>query len=427
LLIAQKNIDDIIKLIKKSKGAAEASQELQHKYSLSQKQAQAILETKLQQLTSLEVEKLNKEERTLKELIEKLKTILGDEKEILKIIKRELNDLKKNFGDLRRTSIIGEIKQFEEKDLVIKKEVVVTLTEKGYAKRMDLKSYREQKRGGRGVIGSDLSTGDFVRQLIVCSTHDYLLFFTDKGRVFWLKAYQIPATERYGKGKALVNILNIKEERIQSVLPVKEFKDYVFMATQKGVVKKMQLELLSNPRSTGVNVMNLPATGDLVIGVKPVKDKQEVLLVTRKGQAIRFNSDEVRPMGRSSYGVTGIKLDNDAVVSLECLPVEKDSTTILTITEKGYGKRSNIDDYRVTGRAGKGVINLKVNEKVGDVVATVSVKEADSTIITTAKGIVIRSPVAQIRVMGRATQGVRLVKIQDQDKVTDLVKVEEAD
>jgi len=426
LLIAQKNIDDIIKLIKKSKTTGEASQELQNKYKLSQKQAQAILETKLQQLTSLEVEKLNKEEKTLKELIERLKAILGDEKEILKIIKKELSDLKKNYGDLRRTSILGEIKQFEEKDLVIKKEVVVTLTEKGYAKRMDLKSYREQKRGGRGVIGSDLSTGDFVRQLIVCSTHDYLLFFTDKGRVFWLKAYQIPATERYGKGKALINLLNLKEERVQSILAVKEFKDYVFMVTGRGIVKKMNLDLLSNPRSSGINVMNLP-TDDLVIDVKPVKDKQEVLLVTSKGQAIRFNSDEVRPMGRASYGVTGIKLDNDKVVSMEVLPIEKDHTTVLTITEKGYGKRSNIDDYRVTGRAGKGVINLKVNEKVGDVVATVSVKEADSTIITTAKGIVIRSPVKQIRIMGRATQGVRLVKIQDQDKVTDLVKIEDAD
>jgi DNA gyrase subunit A len=291
---------------------------------------------------------------------------------------------------------------------------------------MDLKAYREQKRGGRGVIGSDLSTGDFVRQLLVCSTHDYLMFFTNKGRVYWLKAYQISETERYSKGKALINLLNLKDEKIQSVIAVKEFKDYLAIVTEKGIIKKIELKLLSNPRSTGVNVINLPSD-DLVIDVKPIKDKQELLLVTGKGQAIRFNGDEVRSMGRASYGVTGIKLADDKVVSMEILPIEKDHTTVLTITNQGYGKRSDIDDYRLTGRAGKGVINLKVTDKTGNVVATVSVKEQDSVIVTTAKGMVIRTPVKDIRIMSRATQGVRIVKMQGDDKVTDLVKIEDAD
>lgn len=421
LLIALKDIDGVIKLIKNSKGKTEAEEGLMKKYKLSKRQADSVLETKLQQLTSLEVDKLKKETKELKEKIKELEKILGDIKEVLKIIIKEVNELKKNYGDARKTTVLKNIKEIKEKDLVQKKEVVVTITDKGYCKRMDVKSYKEQKRGGRGMIGSGLATGDFVKQLITCSTHDYLMFFTSRGRVLWLKAYDIPAAERYSKGRAINNMLSLKDETITNVISVSDFEDDLFMATKKGQVKKISLKHFSKPRASGIKAINLPNdNSDFLIGVEVVKKDQEVFMATKKGKAIRFNSDDVREMGRASYGVTGIKLDkDDEVVSLEILSTK----AIITITEKGYGKRTNVADYRKTARAGKGVINLKTTEKTGDVVTTVAVNDKDGIIITTAKGIVIRTPLTNIRVMGRAAQGVRIVKLQAGDKVTDLTKV----
>jgi DNA gyrase subunit A len=426
LLIAQKNIDEIIHLIKKSKSVAEASEALQSKFALSLKQAQAILETKLHQLTSLEVEKLKNEETDLKTLIEALKKLLGEEKEILKVIKKELNELKKDYGDERQTVVSSSITEdFEEKDLVDKKEVVVTITDKGYAKRMDLKQYKEQNRGGKGVIGTELATGDFVKDLLTCSTHDYLLFFTDKGKVHWLKAFEVPEIAKYGKGKPLINLLELKEETVTSVISVKEFKDYLMMATKEGTVKKIALEEFNSPRKGGIKAIDLEGKEDTLIDVQPVKEKQEVILVTKDGQAIRFDSEDVRSTGRNAYGVSGIELaKGDKVVSLEVLPIEnREKYSILTITKKGYGKRSEIEDYRLISRAGKGVINLDVSDKTGEVINSQSVKDDDSIIITTAKGMVIRTNVKDIRIMGRATQGVRVIKINDGDTVTDLVIV----
>lgn len=425
LLIALKDIDAVIKLIKSSRNSAEAHDGLVKKFSLTGKQAQAILDMKLSSLTSLEQDKLKDEEKKLEDLIKELQKILSNSKEILNVIKKEITELKRKYGDERKTQILQRISEINEKDLVSKKDVVVTITEKGYCKRIDVKDYKEQKRGGKGVIGSDLSTGDFVKQLITCSTHDYLLLFTSKGRVYWLKAYQIPAVEKYAKGKALINLVNLKCETIQSIMAVKEFKDHLMLVTKKGQIKKMAMSLLSKPRASGVRVVNLPADdSDSVIDVKPIIEKQEVLLVTKEGQAIRFNSDEVRAMGRASYGVTGIKLEkSDEVVSLEVL--DNPQNTIMTITQKGYGKRSMIEDYRLTGRAGKGVINLKISDKTGKVVTTVSVSDADSAVITTAKGMVIRVSCKDLRVMGRATQGVRIIKLRQDDSVTDLAKVVE--
>lgn len=423
LLVALKNIDAVVDLIKKSKGAAEALENLMKKFDLTQKQAKAVLETKLQQLTSLEQDKLKKEQDELKGKIAELEKILGDIKEVLKIIIKEVNELKKKYGDVRRTTILKNIKEISEKDLVQKKDVVVTITDKGYCKRMDVKTYKEQKRGGKGVIGSGLATGDFVKQLITCSTHDYLMFFTSRGRVLWLKAYDIPSAERYSKGKAVVNMLSLKDEVITNVLSVKHFEDNLFMATKNGIVKKISLKHFSKPRASGIKAINLPeGDSDVLIGVEIVKDGQEVSLATKKGLAIRFNADDVRAMGRASYGVTGIKLNKgDEVVSLEVLKTE----AILTITKKGYGKRTAVEDYRKTARAGKGVINLKVSEKTGPVVTTLSVNPADSIIITTAKGMVIRTTLKNIRIMGRAAQGVKIVNIASGDHVTDLVKVPE--
>ncbi len=423
LLIALKNIDNVISAIKKSKSASEASDSLINNFKLSKRQAQAVLETKLQQLTSLEQDNLKNEHNELKEKIAKLEKVLGDIKEVLGIIIKEVNELKKEYGDNRRTQVLQRIAEISEKDLVQRKEVVVTITEKGYCKRMDVKDYKEQKRGGKGVIGSNLAMGDFTKQLITCSTHDYLMFFSTRGRVLWLKAYDIPAAERYSKGKAIVNLLNLKDESITSVISVKSFEDYLFMATKNGIVKKISLSNFSKPRASGVRAINLPAdNSDSLVGVRVVKKGQEVLLATRKGKAIRFNSDDVRDMGRASYGVAGIKLDKgDEVVSLEVL----DSDAIMTITKNGYGKRSAVNDYRKTARAGKGVINVKVSDKTGEVVTTVAVNDKDSIIITTAKGIVIRTSLENIRVMGRAAQGVRVVKLQEGDVVTDLINFQE--
>jgi DNA gyrase subunit A len=290
---------------------------------------------------------------------------------------------------------------------------------------MPYQAYREQKRGGKGVIGTDLATGDFVKQLISCSTHDYLLLFTQRGRVFWLKAYQVPETQRYGRGQAIVNLLNLKEDNVASVIPIKEFKNgFLFMATKLGIVKKMKLELFSNPRASGVRAINLPLdNSDNLIDVSVIKEKQEVMMTTSDGQAIRFSSDEVRDMGRASYGVTGIKLEKgDEVVSLVVVN-DASKETVLTVTRDGYGKRSLIEDYRLTGRACKGVINLKVTGKNGKVIRTISVENSDQIIVSTEKGIMIKTPVKDIRVMGRATQGVRVIRLNDSDKVSDVAKL----
>tara|TARA_Y100000034_G_scaffold125949_1_gene176452 strand:- start:2494 stop:5076 length:2583 start_codon:yes stop_codon:yes gene_type:complete len=421
LLIALKNLDAVIKIIKNSKSP---SDELMKKFKFSKKQVEAILETKLRQLTSLEHDKLKKEEKELLAKIKELKAILNDEKEILKIIKKELNEIKKIYGDSRRSTIIKSIKEIAEKDLVQKKDVVITITEKGYIKRMPFKIYHEQKRGGKGSIGAELTTEDFVKQIITCSTHDQLLLFSERGRLFWLKAYKVPETQRYGKGQALVNLLNIKDDKITNVMAVKEFKDYLFMATKKGQVKKIRLELFAKPRNVGVRIINLPLdNSDSVVGVEKIEDGKEVMLMTKKGQGIKFDSDNVRSMGRASYGVCGIKMDKgDEVVSLGVVRDLKNA--ILTITEKGYGKRSAIEDYRKTNRAGKGVKNIKIAEKTGEVVSTINVKNGDRFVVTTKKGIAIRTSVKDIRVMGRATSGVRIIRLATGDRVSDIAKLE---
>jgi DNA gyrase subunit A len=427
-LIALRSIEEIIEVIKKSH--EETADKLMTKFKLSKKQAEAILEMKLRQLSALEHEKLKKEEEELKIKIKELRGILDDEKLILKLIKKDLSEIKKEFGDERRSKMVAGIKEFQEKDLIKKEDVIVSITDKGYIKRMPYKAYREQKRGGKGVIGADLTTGDFVKQVISCSTHDYLLLFTQRGRVFWLKAHQVPEIQRYGRGQALVNLLSLKDDQVSSVISVKEFKNgFLFMATKLGVVKKMKLEMFANPRNTGVRAINLPLdNSDSLIDVSVLEQSQEVMMTTADGQAIHFNSDEVRDMGRASYGVTGIKLEKgDEVVSLVVVskdPKVKQSETVLTVTRDGYGKRSLIEDYRLTGRACKGVINLKITGKNGKVMRTISVNNGDYIIVSTEKGIMIKTPVNNIRVMGRATQGVRIIKLNDTDKVADVARLD---
>ncbi len=419
LLRALENIDRVIKIIRFGENP---SKELKLKFNFTANQIKAILETRLRQLTSLENEKLRNEFKELEKKIKRYEKILGDVKEVLKIIREEVLELKEKYGDSRRTQVFKRnFSEISEKDLVQEKEVVVSITEKGYVKRMDVKTYKEQKRGGKGVIGSNLTTGDFTKQILTCSTHDLLMFFTSRGRVLWLKAYNLPEAERYGKGKALINLLGLKDEKVTNIISVSKFEDFLIMATKKGIVKKISLSYFSKPRLSGVKAINLPLdNSDNLIGVEVLKGGQDISLATKFGKSIRFSSDKIRAMGRASYGVTGIKMaKGDEVVSLEVL----DRDAIFTITKKGYGKRTSVKDYRRTARAGKGVINLKVSEKTGEVVNTVSVNDGDSIIITTAKGQVIRTSLKDIRVMGRAAQGVRIVKLQVGDSVTDVIRV----
>ncbi len=425
LLIALKRIDEVVAFIRKSKTASEAHDGLMQKFDLTTRQAKAVLETRLQQLVTLEADKLKDEEKKLRDTIAYLKKLLNSEQEILSVIKKEVSEIKKDYGDERRTKITRKVEEIEEKDMIEKKDVAVLVTNAGYIKRVDLKLYREQKRGGTGAGTAELKDEDFVKHLLTCSTHDSLLFFTSRGRVFWLKSHEVPDGTRQSKGRALANLFSLRDEEIVNVSNVASFdKGYLLFVTKLGIVKKLPLKELSKPRSTGVRIMNLPADGsDSIVEVKQVEDSQEVLLILKKGNAVRFNSDEVRPMGRASYGVKGADLGkSDEVVSLESIPL-KEKTTILTVTEKGYGKRSELEEYRKTARGAKGVINLKINEKTGNIIGSVSVNDKDSVIVTTAKGAAIRVSMKDLRVMGRATQGVHVIRLKDGDKAADVVKV----
>jgi len=425
LLKSLKQIDEIVNFIKKSKSVKEAHEGLMNKFKFTDRQSKAILETRLQQLTSMESQKLKDEEAKLRQIIAELQKILSSEVEILKVIKKEILQIKKDYGDERRTKVLKKVEELSETDLIEKKDVVVLFTDAGYIKRMDIKTYREQRRGGSGVTGTGLKDEDFVRHLLSCSTHDYLLFFTSRGRVYWQKANDIPAAERQSKGRAISNLLQLRDESITNIISLKNFEqDFLMFATKKGIVKRLPLKDLSKPRATGVRAINLPLdNSDELVNVRRVEEQQEVLLISKKGQAIRFKVSDVRSMGRASYGVKGIDLSKtDEVVSIEAIPKDS-STTILTVTEKGYGKRSELADYRKTARGGKGVINLKVTEKTGTIIASLSVNNKDSIITTTTKGMVLRISMKDLRVMGRATQGVRIARLKDKDKVADVVKI----
>ncbi len=425
LLIALKDVDKLIEMIKKSPNATEALNSLMNKLKLSKRQAEAILDMKLSRLTKLETSKLKDENDTLKKLMKELQAIIDSPKEVLRIIRKELLELRRVYGDNRRTTIFERVKELTEKDLVAKKDVIVTLTAKGYVKRLDVKAYNEQKRGGKGVVGAELATDDFVRQLITCNTHDYLLFFSTKGRVFALKAYEVPEVSRQGRGKPIINLLNIKEE-ITAVVPVKKFEGSLFMATAQGVVKRVKMTQFANPRKGGVNAIKLG--GDTLIDVDLISDDDEIVLATKKGITIRFKASEVREMGKAAYGVTGIKLGkDDAVVGVGIIPKNENkrkALTILTVTKNGYGKRTPIEDYRLTGRAGKGIINIVCSERNGRVIGIEMVGKKDSIIVTTAKGIVIRTGMKDIREMGRSTQGIKIINLKANDKATSLAKLQ---
>jgi DNA gyrase subunit A len=394
-------------------------------YPLSEIQAQAILDMKLQRLTGLEREKIVKEFGDILKEIERLKAILGSEALVSNIIKEELSEIKKKYADERRTEIASETKEITIEDLIMDEEMVITVSHQGYIKRNPLSTYKSQRRGGKGLIGMETKEEDFVEQLFIGATHDYMLFFSNLGRLYWLKAFQIPEAGRATRGKPLVNLLSLSEgERITTALPVRQFKEgFLVMFTEKGIVKKTALEDYSNPRGKGIIAITLDK-GDELIAVRKTDGKSDLIIGTRNGLSIRFNEEGVRDTGRTSMGVRGIKLiKGDEVVSAL---VAEEKTAILTVTEKGLGKRSKIEDYPVQHRGGKGVISIKIAERGGQAVGLMQVRDEDEVVMITSSGKIIRTLAKDISLHGRNTQGVRLMDVGE-DKVVSIAKVVERD
>ncbi len=427
LLKALAHLDEVIALIRGSKTPQEAKEGLIRRFGLTPVQAQAILDMRLQRLTGLEQEKLKAEYEELKRQIAWYEKILADEKVLMKVIEDELLALKDEYADERRTEIIPKVEDFSVEDLIAEENVVVTVTHRGYIKRLPVSTYRSQRRGGRGKIGVEAGAEDIVTQLYVASTHDYFLCFTNKGRVYWLKVYDIPQAGRTAKGTSLKNLLPLTEgEILATVLPVRKFDDkhFVFFVTRKGLVKKTPLAAFSNPRSTGIVATSLKE-GDELVACGLTDGRKEVLLATKGGQAIRFPESEVRPMGRTAAGVKGIELvPEDEVVALELFSPE-DKADLLTVTEGGYGKRSRIEEYRAQSRGGKGVIAMKINEKTGALVGCLRVLPEEEVILVSSAGKIIRLRVKDIPLQGRATQGVRLFMLAPQEKIVSLAKIAE--
>ncbi|MFH0912940.1 MAG: DNA gyrase subunit A [Candidatus Omnitrophota bacterium] len=418
LKIALKYIDRIIKVIKTSKNTENARERLMKEFGLSEVQAQAILEMQLQRLTALERDKIDAEYLELLKKIELCKAILASEKKIEGIIKEELEALKKKYGDERRTDLVAEAEELEIEDLIAEEDVVVTISHGGYIKRLPVSGYRKQKRGGSGATGAEVKEEDFIEHLFVASTKDYLLIFTDKGQVHWLKVYEIPQASRTSKGKAIINLVQMQAgSKISSTIPVKEFSNeqYLVMVTKQGQIKKTRLDAYGNPRKGGIIGIGLDK-GDELIGVELTDGKQELLIATRQGKAIRFFESGVRDMGRQAGGVRAISLaKKDEVIAM--VLAQKD-TTILTVTELGFAKRTTIQEYRLTSRGGKGIINIKVTDKNGEAVSLKTVSDNDELMVITHNGMFLRCAVKDIRSTGRSAQGVHLIKLQAKDHVS---------
>ena len=424
LIIALDDIDNAIRVIKASNNVGEAVNTLIQTFKLTEIQSKAILDMRLQKLTSLEQDKLRQEQKDLLTKIEEYKSILGSEERVLSIIKEELRYLTVNYGDERRTQLIdGEENFLEEEDLIKKEEMVITITHNGYVKRLPVTTYREQKRGGRGIIAAGTGDNDFVEDLFIASTHDSLLFFTNKGKVHWLKVYQLPQASRQARGTAIVNLLQLdKDEKVSAFTKVEKFEEgkFIFMATRQGKVKKTSLTDFSRPRRGGIIALSL-SDKDELINATLTDGGKEIIVATKKGQAVRFNEKDVREMGRTASGVRGIKLKaDDGVIGMIAVDPKK---KLLTITKKGYGKKTPIEDYRLISRGGSGVTNLKITEKNGDVVTIKEVDDTEELMLISKNGIIIRMPSKDISTIGRATQGVRLMKIASDDQVVAAAKV----
>ena len=423
-IIALDNIDAIIKLIKASKDVETAKSGLMKKFKLSEIQAKAILDMRLQRLTGLERKKIEEEYRETIKLIERLKAILKSKQLQMEIIKKELQELKEKYGDERRTEIIFKAEEFRVEDMIAEEQVVITISHAGFIKRFPVSGYRRQSRGGRGSTGATMREDDFIEHVFVGSTHEYLLLFSDRGRCYWLKVFEIPEGGRASRGKSLANLISKEsEESLASVVNVKSFDEgmFVVMVTEQGMIKKTTLAEFGNPRRSGVAALGL-GKGDRLIDARLTDGTQDIVIGTRHGLAIRFHEQEVRPMGRTASGVRAVRLGKgDRVVGAVVL--RRNGTTILVATEKGYGKRSETGEYRVSHRGGKGIFTVKTTDKTGPMVSIKEVVESDDVVIITEKGIVIRQHASEIRVAGRNTQGVRLIRLDAGDSISDVAAV----
>jgi len=423
LKIALDNINEIIELIKKSKDPESAKTNLMKQFKLSEIQAKAILEMRLQRLTGLERKKIEEEYKEILKLIEKLSSILDNRALRMQIIKDEFDEINERYGDERRTEIITNYEELTIEDMIAEEDMVITISHRGNIKRFPVSGYRRQNRGGRGSTGAATREEDFIEHMFIASTHHYILFFTDKGRLYWLKVHEIPQAGKVSKGRPIVNLIDIqKEENIRGFVPVKNFEDdgYIVTATKLGIIKKTDLSAYSRPRKGGIVAVTIRENDELLSAAVST-GSNDIILVTRNGYSIRFNEREVRNMGRSAAGVKGITLrSGDEVIGMV---IVKREDTLLTIAEKGLGKRSNVSDYRTQSRGGKGIIAMKVNDKTGHLVAVLEVVDNEDIILITENGVVIRQHIGKISVIGRNTQGVKLIKLDENDKIGDVAKI----
>jgi len=430
LLIALNNIDEVIELIKASKTPEDAKNSLMMRFELSEIQAKAILDMRLQRLTGLEIDKLKAEYDELLKLIQHLNNILSDEGLRFDIIKEELRGLKEKFGDEARSTIVYAADEMRMEDLIPDEPVVVTISHLGYIKRTALSEYRRQSRGGKGAKGSEARDEDFIEHLFVATNHNYILLFTEKGKCFWMRVYEIPEGTKTSKGRAIQNLINIEQtDKVKAFINVANLKDqdyidnnFIILCTRQGIIKKTSLEAYSRPRQNGINAITV-REGDELLEARLTNGYNEVLMALRSGRAIRFNESTVRPMGRNASGVKGITLagTSDEVVGMICLGDEQ--SDVLVVSEKGFGKRSQLIDYRVTNRGGKGVKTINITEKTGNLIAIKDVEDDDDLMIINKSGVLIRIGVAQLRVMGRATQGVKLIDLRAGDEIAAVTKV----
>lgn len=431
LLIALDHLDAVIKLIRASNSPEDARIGLMESFSLSDIQARAILDMTLRRLTGLERDKIKEEYAELMKAIEYLKSVLADEGLRMKIIAEELVEIRDRFGDERRTSITHSAEDMRMEDFIADEEVVITISHEGYIKRTPLTEYHRQGRGGKGSMGSQSRDKDFIEHILVASNHNYMLFFTESGKCFWLRVFEIPEGSRTSKGRAIQNVINIpKEENIKAYIKVVNLKDqeylennFIMMCTRKGTIKKTSLEAYSRPRANGINAININE-GDQLLEASLTTGSSEIVMALKSGRAIRFNESTVRPMGRTATGVRGIRLANDQDEVVGMISVDNPEVTVLVVSEHGYGKRTDIDDYRVTNRGGKGVKTINITEKTGELVAIKGVTDNDDLMIINKSGIVIRIGVSELRVMGRATQGVRLITFKGDDAIASITRIE---
>ena len=430
LIVASDNIDEVIALIKASKNAEDARDNLIKKFKLSEIQAKAIVEMRLRQLTGLEQDKLRNEYEEIKKLIEDLKDILSDEERRMSIISDELKEIKEKYGDDRRSVIEYSGGDLSIEDMIPDEKVVITISHAGYIKRTSLDEYKVQNRGGVGQKASTTRNEDFLEDLFVGTNHQYMLFFTQKGKCFWMRVYEIPEGSRTSKGRAIQNLINIEQDdKVKAFICTKDLKDdeyinnhYVIMATKRGQVKKTSLEQYSRPRINGINAITIKEDDEL-LEAKLTDGNSQVMLALKSGKAIRFEEAKTRPMGRNASGVRGIRLQHDKDEVIGMVAVNDMESNILVVSSNGYGKRSRLEDYRVTNRGGKGVKTISITEKTGDLVAIKNVDDSNGLMIINKSGIAIRMAVEDLRVMGRATQGVKLINIKDGDSIAAVAKV----